>query len=224
LPLNIGGHRWFRLLLVGVILYLVLLPLWWAALDQIAAFTATLAHWIYHFFDPQVTINPDGNVARVYVSATEQSGFSKSTPHQLSLRMDTVTYGLPMLAALVIVTRADSIFAKARALIVGLSVMILLTVFAVMMWAKLASLQLDDQIAQATFTGSATRAGFFYYAFHGYAFSQPVAAVCIWLALMMLGMFKQSRKKEKPVVVAVGRNALCPCGSGRKYKRCCGKS
>jgi preprotein translocase subunit SecA len=22
---------------------------------------------------------------------------------------------------------------------------------------------------------------------------------------------------------AVGKNALCPCGSGKKYKRCCGK-
>ncbi|MCW5207983.1 SEC-C domain-containing protein, partial [Desulfobulbus sp. US2] len=21
----------------------------------------------------------------------------------------------------------------------------------------------------------------------------------------------------------VGRNALCPCGSGQKYKKCCGK-
>jgi len=211
------------MLLVGVILYLVLLPLWWAALGQIAAFTATLAHWVYHFFDPQVTITPEGSVARVYVSATEQSGFGKSSPHQLSLKLDTVTYGLPMLAALIIVTRADSIFAKARALAVGLSVMILLTVFAVMMWAKLASLQLDDQIARATFTGTATRSGFFYYAFHGYAFSQPVVAVCIWLALIMLGVFKQKRAPEKPVAVAVGRNALCPCGSGRKYKRCCGK-
>lgn len=24
-------------------------------------------------------------------------------------------------------------------------------------------------------------------------------------------------------VVKVGRNDLCPCGSGKKYKRCCGK-
>lgn len=23
---------------------------------------------------------------------------------------------------------------------------------------------------------------------------------------------------------AVGRNDACPCGSGRKYKKCCGKS
>ena len=32
---------------------------------------------------------------------------------------------------------------------------------------------------------------------------------------------------EKPLTVrgkgVVGKNALCPCGSGKKYKRCCGK-
>jgi uncharacterized protein YecA (UPF0149 family) len=22
----------------------------------------------------------------------------------------------------------------------------------------------------------------------------------------------------------IGRNQLCPCGSGKKYKRCCGKT
>jgi len=27
----------------------------------------------------------------------------------------------------------------------------------------------------------------------------------------------------KPAGTKVGRNDLCPCGSGRKWKRCCGK-
>lgn len=210
--------------MLGVVLYLVLLPLWWAALDGVAAFTATLADWVYHFFDPLVTINPDGRVVRVFASASEQSGFGKSNPHQLSLRMDTVTYGMPMLAALVLVTRSDSIFAKGRALLVGLLVMTFLTVLAVMMWAKLASLQLDERIAQATFSGGATRSAFFYYTFHGYAFSQPVVAVGIWMALMMLGMFRRKIEEEPLPAVAAGRNALCPCGSGRKYKRCCGNA
>jgi SEC-C motif len=207
---------------LGIVLYLVLLPLWWAALDGISAFTATVADWVYHFFDPLVTINPDGKVVRVYASVSEQSGFTQSIPHQLSLRMDTVTYGLPMVAALVLVTRAGSFFAKARALLVGVLVMMFLTVLAVMMWAKVASLQLDERVAQVTFNGGATRSDFFYYAFHGYAFSQPVVAVGIWMALIMLGMFKKKAEEEKPAAVAVGRNASCPCGSGRKYKRCCG--
>jgi SEC-C motif-containing protein len=30
--------------------------------------------------------------------------------------------------------------------------------------------------------------------------------------------------KPKPVTVSkIGRNEPCPCGSGAKYKKCCGK-
>lgn len=28
-------------------------------------------------------------------------------------------------------------------------------------------------------------------------------------------------RQERPTPVKVGRNDLCPCGSGRKYKKCC---
>jgi preprotein translocase subunit SecA len=31
-----------------------------------------------------------------------------------------------------------------------------------------------------------------------------------------------NRNKAVPASGKVGRNAPCPCGSGRKYKRCCG--
>ena len=31
---------------------------------------------------------------------------------------------------------------------------------------------------------------------------------------------KKTPKKAKP---KIGRNDLCPCGSGKKYKQCCGK-
>ncbi len=38
---------------------------------------------------------------------------------------------------------------------------------------------------------------------------------------------KETNAGDKPLTVkgkgAVGKNALCPCGSGKKYKRCCGK-
>lgn len=37
---------------------------------------------------------------------------------------------------------------------------------------------------------------------------------------------KRKEEKLEPVVVAeprIGRNDLCPCGSGKKYKKCCGK-
>jgi preprotein translocase subunit SecA len=33
----------------------------------------------------------------------------------------------------------------------------------------------------------------------------------------------QPKPKPKRVGPKVGRNDLCPCGSGKKYKQCCGK-
>ena len=43
---------------------------------------------------------------------------------------------------------------------------------------------------------------------------------------------KKAKPEEKPEVFIpfqreapkVGRNDLCPCGSGKKYKKCCGKN
>ena len=33
----------------------------------------------------------------------------------------------------------------------------------------------------------------------------------------------QNPAETRTVGVKTGRNASCPCGSGRKYKKCCGK-
>jgi SEC-C motif-containing protein len=191
------------------------LPLWWYSLQALATVAGTAANWLYRIFDPRVAINPDGRVVRVFVTAPGP-GAAQTTSS--GLRLDTVTYGLPVLAALVFVTSAHSIAAKIRALVAGLGVMVLLTVPAVMAWAKLSTLEVDQRFA----SGGGDRSSILFYAFHGYAFSQPVVAVAIWLGLMMLGFFKARPKQEAPVVT-IPRNALCPCGSGRKYKRCCGR-
>ena len=34
---------------------------------------------------------------------------------------------------------------------------------------------------------------------------------------------KEPAKKKPKRVKKVGRNESCPCGSGKKYKQCCGK-
>ena len=44
---------------------------------------------------------------------------------------------------------------------------------------------------------------------------RPTAEVCQWNSLET-GTFQREEKK-------VGRNDPCPCGSGKKYKQCCGK-
>ncbi len=48
--------------------------------------------------------------------------------------------------------------------------------------------------------------------------------IVIWLLLTlpyMMGVI--DRRPEAAPAAPVGRNAPCPCGSGKKYKHCCGK-
>ena len=39
----------------------------------------------------------------------------------------------------------------------------------------------------------------------------------------MLNKGDNLSKNNSPANANISRNALCPCGSGKKYKRCCGK-
>jgi hypothetical protein len=220
---NIGRHKWLRLILITAGVYLVLLPLWWQSLEGLSIVIAACADLIYGVFDPRVSIFADGDNVNVAVTATEQSGFGGQVQSS-ALRLSTITYGLPMLMALVLSTRADTILAKLKALGVGLAAMLLLTVPAVMVWAAMTGLQLEDRITLATLRINADRSSFLYYLFHGYAFSQPVFAVGVWMGLMMLGFFKRQPKEQEAPAAVLGRNDPCGCGSGRKYKRCCGKA
>ena len=224
---SIGRHRWLRLLLVTAGVYLVLLPLWWQSLPVLTTVTAFCADALYHFFNSRVSIVPDvtdGRIIDIFVTASEQSGFGGQV-HSSGLRLSTITYGLPMLMAMVLSTRAESILAKVKALGVGMGVMLILTVPAVMMWASVTSLQLKDRIAATAGGLNSDQSSSLYYVFHGYAFAQPVLAAGIWMALMMLGLFTQKPKElAAPLAEATRRNDPCPCGSGRKFKRCCGKA
>jgi uncharacterized protein YecA (UPF0149 family) len=41
-----------------------------------------------------------------------------------------------------------------------------------------------------------------------------------------VGIVKQEKPRERekaPVGARTGRNDPCPCGSGKKYKKCCGR-
>jgi SEC-C motif-containing protein len=201
------------LLLLTVVLYLAFLPLWWYSLAFLSHVIGVTANWIYSLFEPRVSIVPDGRVIRISVATSQL----RAQPNSSALRLDTVTYGLPMLAALVIVTRADSIRAKIRSLLVGLGVMVVISVPVVMATAKLTSLEVDE------LSGGGDKSSMVFDIMHGYAFSQPVVAVVVWWSLMMLGLFKEAPQQKAPSA-AVARNAPCPCGSGRKYKRCCGRA
>ena len=215
--LGLGTHKWLRLLFVVVALYLLFLPIWWYSVEFLSVILAACADPIYRLFDSTVTIRPSGRLIDFYVTSSAQGA---SQAHSSALKADTITYGIPMVIALSIATRADSILAKFRAVAVGTLLMLAVSVPFVMVWAKMTSLQLEEQTSIAGARGA--RSTFLYFAFHGYAFSQPVVAVGIWLGMFLLGVFRKRQSEETPSV-AVSRNAPCPCGSGRKYKRCCGR-
>src|SRR5262245_57268596 len=219
-PLNIGQHKWLRLLGLVFLLYVAFLPIWWAALDPLTAIAATCADFLYHLFDASVSITPDGRVARIALAAADAAA---GNPQDSGLRMETATYGMPMLAALIVATRPAGIRGKLQALGVGLAVMIVLTVLAVMAWARLVSLEQYDQTILATTSTRGHTSAFMYYCFHGYAFSQPVLAVIIWLAAAMSGIF-EGRPAQLAKAQPVDPKSPCICGSGRQYRRCCGKS
>jgi hypothetical protein len=212
---NIGNLKWVRLILLAIVLYLAFLPLWWYSLQFLAHLIGGAANWLYTVIDPRVSIAPEGRVIRITVAASQLNGAQTNSS---ALRLDTVTYGLPMLAALVIVTRAGSMRAKIRSLLLGLGVIVLLTIPVVMASAKLTSLQVDELAS-----GVADNSSMLFDVMHGYAYSQPVVAVVVWWALLMLGLFKAG-PGQKSAAVPVALNAACPCGSGRKYKRCCGRA
>ena len=220
MPLDIGQHKWLRLLGLVLVLYIVFLPLWWAALVPLTTFAAACADLIYHFFDSSVSIMSDARVARVTVAAADGLG---GQPTESGLRIETVTYGMPMLASLIVATRPVRVLGKVEALAAGLAILTVFTVFAVIAWARLASLQSYDQMVFATTSRMGHTSAFMYYFFHGYAFSQPVAAVILWMGTSMSGLFD-----GRPLPVKEGQGfdpkSKCHCGSGRQYKRCCGNS
>ena len=41
---------------------------------------------------------------------------------------------------------------------------------------------------------------------------------------MIVNQSEDAEKKPVRVGDKIGRNDLCPCGSGKKYKKCCGKN
>jgi hypothetical protein len=219
-PLNIGRHKWLRLVGLVFLLYLAFLPLWWAALDPLTAFAAACADLIYHLFDSSVSIAADGRIARIALGANATAAYQ---PQESGLRMETISYGMPMLAALVVATRPARLLGKMEALVIGLALMTLLTALAVVAWARLVSLQAYDQMMFATTSTKGHTSQFMYYCFHGYAFSQPVLAVITWMGTAMCGFFDVSPLKD-PGVRTQDPKSSCRCGSGRQFRRCCGKT
>jgi uncharacterized protein YecA (UPF0149 family) len=54
------------------------------------------------------------------------------------------------------------------------------------------------------------------------SFNDPAAAPSLFARRESQGGVDAAVKTVKRAAAKVGRNDPCPCGSGRKYKKCCG--
>jgi SEC-C motif len=129
-------------------------------------------------------------------------------------------FGLPALAALILATPGWSGRTRARALAWGLG---LLTVTQIA--SMLVAVDFWQQMPVRLLNVPA-----FYLSGHSPVRLQVISAVYYFFEIMgrgffvlvayvaLLGLRETPRRSRR----GAGRNARCPCGSGRKFKRCCG--
>jgi hypothetical protein len=128
-------------------------------------------------------------------------------------------FGLPVFAALILATPGWSGGTRARALAWGVG---LLTITQIA--SMLVSVEFWQQMP-VTLQGPA-----FYLSGHSARRLQVISAVYYFFEIMGRGFFvlvvyvALLGLRETPGHAGRGaaRNARCPCGSGRKFKRCCG--
>jgi uncharacterized protein YecA (UPF0149 family) len=133
-------------------------------------------------------------------------------------------YGLPLLAALIVATPGWSWRRRGRALAIGLGwltlsqiTFVLITVVATQQSPVMSP---DGQLWPPGFSPLKQHV---FYALHYFfdLMGRGFFALFIYLGLIAFGWNMPERLSPARARRIVGRNDPCPCGSGRKYKRCC---
>lgn len=131
-------------------------------------------------------------------------------------------FGIPMLVALVAATPGLSLARRARAIGWGLA-LLTLTQVAFM----LVTIEFWQQMPVAAPTG-----GTLYLPGHTEPRLRVFSALYNFFEIMGRGLFALlaylgglalAVPRQRPALPAASPNAPCPCGSGRKFKRCCGR-
>ena len=53
--------------------------------------------------------------------------------------------------------------------------------------------------------------------------NENISTAAILYASKVFSQIMQREEESSVTAVKAGRNELCPCGSGKKYKKCCGR-
>ena len=134
-------------------------------------------------------------------------------------------YGPPLLTALILAAPGWGWRRRGRALAIGLTLLTLTQIafFLVTVVATQQSPVMSPEGMLQPREYSPIKQPLFYALYYFFdAMGRGFFALLIFLGLVVFG---RERAVAAPAAVAprrVSRNAPCPCGSGRKYKRCCG--
>jgi hypothetical protein len=148
----------------------------------------------------------------------------RAAPLVWPIWVSSANYGVPLLAALIMATPGWSWRRRGRALAVGLG-LITLTQIAFLLVTIVATQQspvmsAGGMIAVPGF--SPTKQSIFYALYYFFDLTgRGFFALCIYLGLIAVTWKAPGALPPVPLGGAVRRNDPCPCGSGRKYKRCC---
>jgi hypothetical protein len=137
--------------------------------------------------------------------------------------LPAANYGPPLLTALILAAPGWSWRRRGRALAIGLTLLTLTQIvfFLVTVVATQQSpvMSPEGMIQPAGY--SPIKQPVFYALYYFFdAMGRGFFALLIFLGLVALGGEPRAAAAASPR--RVGRNDPCPCGSGRKYKRCCG--
>jgi SEC-C motif-containing protein len=220
---------WRILLLRFALAFVVLAIAWWALAPAYAQLLAMLGRPLIPVLEhvPGTTYWVED--ATVW---TTRSLFDPATQRPQVFKVELwkgyASYDLILLAALILATPGWSLRQRGRLLGLGL-VLITLTEFAFF----LSTIEYSQLRPLPSQTGSVLiPAGFsrpkqilftwVYYFFQ--TMGRGLFPLLIYWGMLGLTWSPPGKAaRTRAVVTAPGRNAPCPCGSGKKYKHCCGK-
>ena len=149
----------------------------------------------------------------------------RTAPLNWPVWLPAANYGPPLLTALILAAPGWSRRRRGRALAIGLT---LLTLTQVVFF--LVTVVATQQSPVMSPEGMIQPAGYspikqpIFYALYNFfdAMGRGFFALLIFLGLVAFGSERSEATRTAAVPRRISRNAPCPCGSGRKYKRCCG--
>jgi hypothetical protein len=148
----------------------------------------------------------------------------RTAPLYWPLWVPTANYGVPLLAALILATPGWSWRRRGRALAVGLG-LVTLTQIAFLLVTIVATQQSPVMSPEGMLQVpgfSPTKQSIFYALYYFFDITgRGFFALIIYLGLIAVGWQVPEATPPVPRGRPLGRNDPCPCGSGRKYKRCC---